>query len=117
VTARVPGLPQVGLSAGPGFREIHGRLAKATAAGERVMTCWNGYRKCAISRSGADSGIPGRVKFDQIRFAYEAGQPVLEDVNLAIEPGHLVAIVGRRAAESPSGQPLLRLYDRSRAGC
>jgi ABC-type multidrug transport system fused ATPase/permease subunit len=36
----------------------------------------------------------GRVTFENVTFAYEQGQDVLHDVNLDVEPGQTVAIVG-----------------------
>jgi ABC-type multidrug transport system fused ATPase/permease subunit len=40
----------------------------------------------------------GRIELEHVRFSYPDGTPVLRDVNLVIEPGESVAIVG------PSGQ-------------
>ena len=44
--------------------------------------------KSAIGR------IEGRVEFKNVSFAYEAGQPVLEDVSFDVEPGATIALVG-----------------------
>jgi zinc transport system ATP-binding protein len=38
--------------------------------------------------------LPLAVKLREVDFAYQQGQPVLRDVNLAIEPGEFVAIAG-----------------------
>ncbi len=38
--------------------------------------------------------IKGRVEFQSIGFEYDPGRPVLEDINLATQPGQTVALVG-----------------------
>ena len=38
--------------------------------------------------------IQGRVEFKSVSFAYEAGQPVLEDVSFDVKPGATIALVG-----------------------
>ena len=42
--------------------------------------------------------IRGHVSFDHVNFSYEAGNPVLKDVNFTITPGTSVAIVGPTGA-------------------
>ncbi len=36
----------------------------------------------------------GRIEFKQVNFAYEAGRPVFENLNVTIEPGQRVGLVG-----------------------
>ncbi len=95
------------------FAKYTGRLAKATAAGERVIDLLERVPEVRdLPGAVRTAAFRGAVKFDQIHFAYEAGQPVLEDVNVAIEPGHLVAIVGPSGSgKSTLASLLLRLYD------
>ncbi len=38
--------------------------------------------------------IRGKVTFEHVGFEYKTGEPVLHDVNLKVEPGQIVAIVG-----------------------
>jgi len=56
--------------------------------------------------------VVGKVEFDKITFAYEAGEPVLEDISFVAEPGSSTALVG----PSGSGKTTLvhlvpRFYD------
>src|SRR6266404_1331192 len=95
------------------FAKYTGRLAKASAAGERVIDL--------LERAPDVRDLPGavrapafqgRVQFENVSFAYERGQRLLEEIQLEVSPGQHVALVG------PSGggkttlvSLILRLYD------
>ncbi|MDE0672572.1 MAG: ABC transporter ATP-binding protein [Caldilineaceae bacterium] len=42
--------------------------------------------------------LPGHVVLEQVGFAYEPGQPVLQDVNLTVGPGKIVGLTGPTGA-------------------
>lgn len=96
-----------------GFAKYAARLAKATAAGERIAEL------LAISPEIYDAPdainappFRGDITFEEIDFSYEANAPVLEAFDASITAGEFVAIVG----ESGEGKStllslLLRLYD------
>lgn len=63
---------------------------------------------------GAVAAVPSNAEivFDHVSFAYEPGQPVLNDVSLTIPRGQRIALVGPSGAgKSTLAQLLLRLYD------
>jgi len=56
--------------------------------------------------------VEGRVAYDDVTFAYDDGETVLESVDIDAEPGETVAIVGPTGAgKSTIAKLLLRLYD------
>jgi ATP-binding cassette, subfamily B, bacterial len=95
------------------FAKYTGRLAKATAAGERVLTLLE-QPPDIVDRPGAVPAPPfrGTVHFDEVSFAYEPGCPVLEQMDFAAEAGQHLAIVGPSGSgKSTLISLMLRLYD------
>jgi ATP-binding cassette subfamily B protein len=63
---------------------------------------------------GARSAPPlkGRIEFKNVQFGYEPDRPILHDLNLAIEPGQMVALVGPTGAGKTTIISLIpRFYD------
>lgn len=56
--------------------------------------------------------VRGLVEFDNVRFEYNAGEPVLEDLSFKIDQGEIVAIVGPSGAGKSTIADLIpRFYD------
>ncbi|MDE2858964.1 MAG: ABC transporter ATP-binding protein [Chloroflexota bacterium] len=54
--------------------------------------------------------LEGTIEFDKVSFAYERGEPVLKDFDLAIKPGENVAFVGHTGAGKSSIAKLITRY-------
>ena len=56
--------------------------------------------------------IRGRIRFEHVSFGYDPDVPVLEDIDLTIEPGETVAFVGATGAgKSTMAKLVTRFYD------
>lgn len=64
-----------------------------------------------VSDGQVDS-VQGKVEFENVRFAYKEEEPLIEDLNLAVQPGQKVAIVGPTGAgKTTIVNLLMRFYD------
>ena len=56
--------------------------------------------------------ISGTVEFEHITFGYDKHKPVLQDVDLKVEPGEMIGLVGRTGAgKSTTINLICRFYD------
>jgi ATP-binding cassette subfamily B protein len=98
------------------FAKYTGRLAKAAAAGERVIDLLERVPDVR-DRAGAvrAPAFQGRVQFEDVSFAYNEARPVLDGVALDILPGQRVALVGPSGSgKSTLVSLILRLYEPQR---
>lgn len=59
--------------------------------------------------------LRGEIEFDHVSFGYEAERPALDDVSFRVEPGQVLALVGRTGSgKSTTASMLLRFYDPDR---
>ena len=95
------------------FAKYSGRLAKASAAGERVIQLFDTPADVSDEADALPApAFKGALTFDQVSFSYEKDQAVLKDISFSIQAGQKVAIVGPSGAGKSSLIGLLsRLYD------
>jgi ATP-binding cassette subfamily B protein len=91
-----------------------GMAQRAIASGARIFEILDREPRLVVP-DGAPP-LPagaGRVEFRNVSFAYEAGgEPALHDIDLVVEPGTTVALVGTTAAGKTTLVSLIpRLYD------
>jgi len=95
------------------FAKYSGRLAKATAAGERVVDLLEEVPDVRDAPSAEPApAFVGSIRFEDVGFNYAGQAVVLDGIDLAIEPGQIVALVGSSGAgKSTIASLLMRLYD------
>jgi ATP-binding cassette subfamily B protein len=89
------------------------QISKATASGERIISLLDIVPEVRDSRGAIDAPpFQGAIQFKNVSFAYEPEKWVLRHLNVAIEPGQHVALVGPSGGgKSSLASLLLRLYD------
>ncbi len=95
------------------FAKYTGRLGKASAAGERVLDLLDRVPDVRdLPGAVRAPAFEGRVRFAAVSFAYEHGLRLLENIELEIQPGQQIALVGPSGGgKSTLVSLILRLYD------
>ena len=93
---------------------ISATIQKALASAERIFEIIDLDNH--ISEEGDNKKelkeIDGKIKFDDVGFAYNKGEPVLSNINLEAQPGEIVALVGPSGAGKTTLVDLIpRFYD------
>ncbi len=93
--------------------QLYTTMQSAMAGGERVLELLDTEPEVADPPDGRKMPpIVGKVELRHVTFAYRDDAPVLHDVNLVIEPGQTVALVGPTGAGKSSIANLIaRFYD------
>jgi ATP-binding cassette subfamily B protein len=90
-----------------------GQAQRATASGERIFQVIDEPEEVA-DREGAAAlpAGPGRLGFEGVSFEYADDRPVLEDIELEIEPGRTLALIGHTGSGKTTLTSLVpRFYD------
>jgi ABC-type multidrug transport system fused ATPase/permease subunit len=79
--------------------QIYTTMQAAMAGGEKVMDLLETPPE-VVDAPGAKtlSEVRGKIEFRRVLFEYRENLPVLENINMTIEPGQTVALVGRTGA-------------------
>ena len=90
---------------------LSNKLQSALASAERVYNLLDEAEETP-DENGALPAVTGAVTFDNVSFRYLPDVPLIEDFNLSVEPGQLVAIVGPTGAgKTTIVNLLMRFYD------
>ncbi|MDX3909829.1 MAG: ABC transporter ATP-binding protein [Sphingobium sp.] len=95
------------------FSDLFERFANGTACAQRIFLLLD-TEPDIVDHPDATAipTIEGRIEFRDIHFSYRADQPVLRGLDLAIDPGEMLAIVGPTGhGKSTLVQLLTRFYD------
>ena len=92
---------------------LYTELQRAMASGVRIFELLDIEPEIKDSPDAIEMPtIKGEVKFNHLSFAYESGVEVLHNIDLTVNPGETVAIVGRTGAGKSSLMNLIaRFYD------
>jgi ABC-type multidrug transport system fused ATPase/permease subunit len=90
-----------------------GQAQRATASGERIFQVMDEPEEIADRPGAVDLPAgPGRLRFESVGFQYLEGHPVLRDVDLDVEAGRTIALIGHTGSGKTTLTSLVpRFYD------
>ncbi|MCA9923182.1 MAG: ABC transporter ATP-binding protein [Anaerolineales bacterium] len=92
----------------------YSRVSLGLAGARRILELMQQQTHLDENVAGYQADIKGKVQFENVTFAYVAGTDVLQAIDLTIQPGQTVAIVGQTASGKSSLAKLInRTYDAS----
>jgi ABC-type multidrug transport system fused ATPase/permease subunit len=90
-----------------------GQAQRATASGERIFEVMDEPEEVADSLDAVE--LPagdGRLRFEDVTFGYDDERPVLQGIDLELEPGKTVALIGHTGSGKTTLASLVpRFYD------
>ncbi len=92
---------------------MYERFQFAITAGERVFEVLDTEPEVDREQETRSAkGMRGQVVFDNVFFSYEDGSPVLNGINLEVQPGEMIGLVGKTGVGKTTIINLLcRFYD------
>jgi ATP-binding cassette, subfamily B, bacterial len=90
-----------------------GEGQRATASGERIFQILDEPEEIRDAPDAIELPPgPGLVRFDGVTFGYDPARPVLHDIDLELEPGRVVALIGHTGSGKTTLAGLVpRFYD------
>jgi ATP-binding cassette subfamily B protein len=90
-----------------------GQAQRATASGERIFQVIDEPEEIAARPDAVELPPgPGRVRYEGVAFEYAPGRPVLDRIDLDVEAGRTIALIGHTGSGKTTLTSLLpRFYD------
>lgn len=98
------------------FGDFYSFMVRAFAGAERIFEVIDARSEpFAAPDAQAMPSIRGHVRFNRAAFAYDPGKIVLRDIDLDVQPGEMIGLVGRSGVgKSTLINLITRFYDASR---
>ena len=81
------------------FGDFYGFMMRAYAGAERIFEVIDAkLEPFADPDAVAMPRLTGRLSFERATFGYDPGKPVLKEIDLEIEPGEMIGLVGKSGA-------------------
>ena len=94
------------------FANFSDSTQSAMASAERIMDILDAEPEHDFGKGNTNANLGGRIEFKHVNFSFDRTKKVLKDINLVIEPGDVVGIVGTTGSgKSTLINLLLRYYD------
>jgi len=92
---------------------FYNTIQSAMAAAERIFVTLDTKPEIADAPDAVElSHVKGKIIFNNVTFGYDPARPVLKDVNIHVEPGKTLAIIGPTGAgKSTIAKLLSRFYE------
>ena len=87
-------------------------IQSTLASAERVFELLDEPEESPDAAAGGRAAARGAVRFDRVEFRYAPDAPLIQDMNIDVEPGQTIAIVGPTGAgKTTLVNLLMRFYD------
>src|SRR6476659_7457327 len=94
-----------------------GQAQRATASGERIFQVMDEPEEIAEKPGAVDLPQgPGEVRFEDVRFEYLEGRPVLDGVTLDVPAGRTIALIGQTGSSKTTLTALVPRFSDATAG-
>ena len=94
------------------FANLSDSTQNAMASAERIMDILDAEPEHDFGKGNTNADIGGRIEFKNVSFSFDRTKKVLKNIDLTIEPGDIVGIVGTTGSgKSTLINLLLRYYD------
>jgi ATP-binding cassette, subfamily B, multidrug efflux pump len=95
---------------------MYNSIQAALAGAERVFEILDTTPEADVANAVPLGEVAGHVRFDNVRFSYVAGTPVIRNMSLEAQPGQTVALVGPTGAGKTTLVNLLMRFYETGAG-
>ncbi len=96
-----------------GLTGVYQTIRKATVSLDTIFSILDAHdHMCDAPDAQPVKALKGEVIYDRVSFSYHRNKPILQGINLCVEPGEIIALVGPSGAGKTTMMALLqRLYD------